>query len=52
MTDNILTCCDTPMSIVPARPQDEPFERLWLCRECGHYEPIDDLDDEADEYQL
>lgn len=46
MTDDALTCCDMPMSVVPARPQDAPFERLWLCRECGHYEPVEDLDDE------
>ena len=48
MSDNTseLNCCDAPMSVVPARPQDMPFEHLWLCRECGHHEPVEDLDEE------
>ncbi|MEU2043608.1 hypothetical protein [Nocardia niwae] len=50
---DVLNCCDTPMSQVPAQPADAPFEHLWLCRECGHYEPADTREDEisVDDYE-
>lgn len=47
-TDAALKCCGKPMAIVPARPQDAPFTELWLCRSCGHYEPVDP----DDEYEI
>lgn len=50
-TDAVLMCCDRPMSTVPARPQDAPFTELWLCRECGHFEPVepDDVHERCDD---
>ncbi|APA97086.1 hypothetical protein [Nocardia seriolae] len=42
-----IECCGTPMSLIPARPQDAPFEYLMYCYECGHYEPWDVDEDPA-----
>lgn len=39
-------CCATPMSVVPARPQDHPYEHLLLCADCGHHEPLEVCDDD------
>ncbi len=39
----IMRCCGAPMTRAVGTPQYAfGSETIWLCHECGHYEPADD----------